>query len=735
VPRALLERPPADAATAVRSSRAPEFRHAPGLDGIRALAVAAVFAYHIGTTGGGSALPGGFIGVDVFFVLSGYLITSLLIVEFRNTRRISIGKFYLRRARRLLPALFALLLTVGVIGAFWLPQMAARLRGDLLAALGYVTNWWLISQNSSYFGTPGDRPDLLTHLWSLAVEEQYYLVWPLILIIFSLLRAGRRFMLIAVMLGVAASTIAGVLLYDPYSDPSRVYYGTDTRALAPLLGSALAIYAQPWLHRRALPAGRRFGLDLIGLAGLGGLVLIALTLNDKDPLLYEGGFLVIAAAGALLVGAAGHPASWLGRLLGLHPLRWLGERSYAIYLWHWPICVLTRPGVDVALKGWADTALRVGIVLALAEASYWLIERPIRRHGFLGRLGSRRRGTVAVAATAAVGPRTGRGSAPQPAWADTALPTVVPRPREPLPVHNAHRHRRAGRPLRFAILSVLLVAGGSAVALQLANDIARVPVTGGPLDPGPDVALGPLTTPGPPTPEPTAAASPVPLTPLARGASVAFFGDSQGMTLLLNKPAGVSTYIKVSDQTIEGCGILLGKVASRSGEKRNLTSDCRNWQSVWASRVQKVKPDIAVVMIGAWDVFDLTLDSGATLTFASPGWDQNFLHQLDTGVQTLRAASQQVELALLPCYRPVPRSAGYWPERGDDDRTRHVNELLTEEAGRFPSQVHLLEPPAQFCTDPAIAKNLSYRWDGVHYYKAGAALYFQTALPQLVQLP
>jgi hypothetical protein len=290
--------------------------------------------------------------------------------------------------------------------------------------------------------------------------------------------------------------------------------------------------------------------------------------------------------------------------------------------------------------------------------------------------------------------------------------------------------------VRLAVLSVLLVGGGSAVALRLANDVAHVPVTGGPLDTGPDVALGPLTTASPtPTPEPTAAATPVPLTPLAKGATVAFFGDSQGMTLLLNKPADVSKYISVSDQTIEGCGILLGKVASRSGEKRNLTSDCKNWQSVWATRAQKTKPDIAVVMIGAWDVFNLTLDSGATVTFGSAPWDQNFLDQLDAGVQTLRASSQQVELALLPCYRPVPRSAGYWPERGDDDRTRHVNDLLGEEAARYPSQVHLLEPPAQFCTDPTISKSLSYRWDGVHYYKPGAALYFETALPQLVQLP
>jgi peptidoglycan/LPS O-acetylase OafA/YrhL len=732
VARALLERPPAD--VSAPTGPAVGFRHAVGLDGIRALAVAAVFAYHLGSTGGANVLPGGFLGVDVFFVLSGYLITSLLIVEFRDSRRISIGQFYLRRARRLLPALYTVLLAVGVYAAFRLPELAGQLRGDLLAALGYATNWWLIAQSSSYFGTAGDRPDLLTHLWSLAVEEQYYLIWPLLLLVFAAFRASRRVMLLVTLAGVAASTIAGILLYDPYSDPSRVYFGTDTRALAPLLGSALAIYAQPWLHRVALPIGRRLLLELVGVAGLAGLGWIAVTVTDHDSPLYEGGFLVIALLAALLVGTAGHPASWLGRLLGLQPLRWLGERSYAIYLWHWPICVLTRPGVDVRLTGWADTVLRVGLVLLLAEASYWLVERPIRRNGFLGRL---RRPAVVSAAVAE--PAVGRAAAPRPAWAEGTPTSVirVPAPREPLSVHYGHRRRpSAGSAvLRVALMGLLLVGGGSVVALRLASDVAHVPVTGGPVDSGPDVALGALNTPTTtPTPTPSVAATAVPLTPVAKGAKVAFFGDSQGMTLLLNKPADLSKYINAQDETIEGCGILLGKVASRSGEKRNLTSDCRNWESIWSSRVHQVKPDVAVIMIGAWDVFNLTLDSGTALTFASPGWDANFLTQLDAGVQILSHAHTQVALSLLPCYRPVARSAGYWPERGDDDRTRHVNTLLTAEAIRFPDTVHLIEPPVQFCSDPVISKSLQYRWDGVHFYKPGAALYFEAVLPQLVQL-
>jgi hypothetical protein len=214
---------------------------------------------------------------------------------------------------------------------------------------------------------------------------------------------------------------------------------------------------------------------------------------------------------------------------------------------------------------------------------------------------------------------------------------------------------------------------------------------------------------------------------------VAWFGDSQGMTLLLNKPADLGKYINAVDDTIEGCGVLVGKVTSRSGERRDLTANCANWRSVWQTKVGQSHPDIAVVMIGAWDVFDLTLDSG-TLAFGSAAWDANFLSQLDQGVQVLRDSGAQVALSLLPCYRPVSRSAGYWPERGDDPRTRHVNDLLRQEAGRFPDNVHLISPPVQFCSDPTISKSLSYRWDGVHYYKPGAALYFEAVLPQLVKV-
>jgi peptidoglycan/LPS O-acetylase OafA/YrhL len=655
------------------------------LDGVRALAVLAVVSYHLGTTGGPGSLRGGFLGVDVFFVLSGYLITSLLIVEARQTGRISIRQFYVRRAKRLLPALYALLLVVGAVGALWLPQQAAKLRADLLSALGYATNWWLIVDKASYFGG-GDRPRLLTHLWSLAVEEQYYVVWPIVLIVFAKIRARRSAMLTILTFAVAGSAVAAAALYNPWGDPSRVYYGTDTRALAPLIGAALAVAVRPWRHRDSASPARRAGLDALGVTALAGLTVTAVLLRDTDPLLYRAGFVVIALLAAGLVAVAGHPASVLGRILGGQPLRWLGERSYAVYLWHWPVCALTRPGIDVPLTGWANSAARVAASLVLAELSYRFVERPIRSHGFFKAYPSRH---------------------------------ALRRPRLRLPA------------VRAAALAALVAAGATTIGFQLSAGASR-PVDRVPVDAGPAPTLGPLDGTAPPSTGPSPSAGPASARPSggSNAPSLAVFGDSQGMTLLVNKPADLGKYFATTDATIEGCGVLLGKVASRSGERRDLNASCANWRSKWESSAAKLKPRIALVMIGAWDVFDLTTSTG-TLTFGSPQWDANFSAALAQGVAALRKSGATVALSLLPCYRPVKASAGFWPERGDDDRTRHVNTLLKAAAAADAAHVHTIEPPTEFCTNPTIATSRSYRWDGVHYYKPGAALYFKAVVPQL----
>jgi hypothetical protein len=179
---------------------------------------------------------------------------------------------------------------------------------------------------------------------------------------------------------------------------------------------------------------------------------------------------------------------------------------------------------------------------------------------------------------------------------------------------------------------------------------------------------------------------------------------------------------------------LLGKVSSRTGERRKLTANCRNWQADWASDVNRLRPAAAVIMVGSWDVFDLTLDSGETLAFASAECDANFTETVRRASDTLRAGTDSVILSLLPCYRPIEGSAGLWPERGDDVRTRHVNDLLRSVANAYSEGVSTLDPPVEFCAEESIANDTAYRWDGIHYYKKGAALYFSAVLPQLLQV-
>ncbi len=356
------------------SSRVP---YSPALDGVRALAVIAVLIYHAGL----DWLPGGFLGVEIFFTISGYLITSLLLAEWRQTNRIVLKNFWLRRARRLLPALFFIVIASLAFAVLFLPEEVTKLRADALAAFGYSTNWYLIFSRQSYFETVG-RPSLLRHLWSLAVEEQFYVLWPLIFV-FTMRRWRPRSVLMGVLATVAASVALMALLYVPGADPSRVYYGTDTRASGILIGVALAYV---WAPGRA--QGRwvdKLPFDLIGLAALGALVACCLRINEFDDFLYRGGFPVTALSTAVLIAAVVHPRGRrIAAVLGSPPLVWLGLRSYGVYLWHWPVFMLTRPQLDVSLDGLALLGLRFGLTLALSVLSYRFLETPIRS-GALGR--------------------------------------------------------------------------------------------------------------------------------------------------------------------------------------------------------------------------------------------------------------------------------------------------------------------------------------------------------------
>jgi peptidoglycan/LPS O-acetylase OafA/YrhL len=346
----------------------------PGLDGLRAIAVLAVFVYHFHN--GGGWLPGGFLGVDVFFVISGYLITSLLLSEFRKEGRVDLVAFWLRRARRLLPAVGVLIAVVMVVGAFFDFGQISTLRGQALASMAYVTNWDLILSHQSYFEEFA-RPSLFRHLWSLAVEEQFYLLWPLAFAA-CMTRFGQKRLVIGVIAGAIASSLLMAILFNA-DNPNRVFYGTDTRATPLLIGVALAFFWHPE-HLRAKTGNLApVVLDAIGAFALAMVVITFMTVHDYEIALYHGGFLLLSVWTALLIAALAHPAASIGRVVGNPGMRWLGLRSYSFYLWHWPVLELTRPGIDVPLHGPILFAIQLGLTLALADLSYRYVEQPFRR--------------------------------------------------------------------------------------------------------------------------------------------------------------------------------------------------------------------------------------------------------------------------------------------------------------------------------------------------------------------
>lgn len=351
-----------------------------GLDGLRAIAVVLVIVYHLG----GGILPGGFLGVDVFFVISGFLITALLLREHARTGRVHLGRFWLRRARRLLPAIGLLVITCAT--AAW------AIGGDVLVGLGrqvfgaatFSSNWVALISSQSYFDD--SAPELFRNLWSLAVEEQFYLLWPLLLLLFT--RIPWRGLRIALLLaGAAASAVGMAVLADPAGEATRAYYGTDTHSFGLAVGAALAFGARTIGHRVA-----RVVLQVAGLLSVLGVLAAAVVLRDDGAVTYQGGLALVSGLTAVAILAGIQPHSWLARALDVRPMAWIGERSYGLYLWHWPVHVLIAaavPALQASPGGhWLLGGLALAVTVLAAQLSYVFVEQPIRRLGFRGAAGA-----------------------------------------------------------------------------------------------------------------------------------------------------------------------------------------------------------------------------------------------------------------------------------------------------------------------------------------------------------
>ena len=352
-------------------------RYIPAIDGLRAVAVIAVMLYHLGF----KWIPGGFLGVDLFFVISGYVITRLLLDSIQRSGGLDLRAFYLARIRRLLPPLVFMIITTTIVVGFWAPDTMRRFLGDTPFALFGGLNWWLVFRETDYFEAIG-RPPLLQHTWSLGVEAQFYLVWPLILLLvlryFGKNKIPGAALLIAAFSGIALLVVSLQIDAASTSKVSHVYFGTDTHSIGLFLGAALAVSWIPQNLQETVTRKAQDFIDGIGIVGFLGIIAAFLFIDESDPTLYKIAFPLAGLCGCAILTSIVHPASRFAPILSSKPFVWIGERSYAIYLWHWVVFQVTRPDYDLEGSQWALYALRVLIVFALADISLRLVELPVR---------------------------------------------------------------------------------------------------------------------------------------------------------------------------------------------------------------------------------------------------------------------------------------------------------------------------------------------------------------------
>ena len=652
----------------------------PSLDGIRAFSVIAVMLYHANI----AWLPGGFLGVEVFFVVSGFLITSLLIEERESTQRIDIKQFWIRRSRRLLPALVVMLSATAVCVAFFATDSAPDFRRDVLPSLGYFSNWWQIfAVDTPYFGA--SSLPVLRHLWSLAVEEQWYLVWPLLFtFVFGAkwMRPKISGALLVACSGAAMAATAFRFAEDNEMGTNFLYLSTVTRSSGLLLGAAVAMLWRPWRKTSSrFVLVRSLAADSLAIGSIALIGYLMATVHVADSRLYQGGLAATTVASAVIVAVVMWPTGLIvKRFFSQDFFAEIGRRSYGLYLWHWPIFVVAsaRDSVD-------RLAVAIALTIIINEFVYQYVEIPTRR-GALGNWWRNRQQLSAM-------------------------------------------HRRLPVFVAALVVTSLCFTGVKVVGIQ-ARDVSFDTSTA-------KVIFAVPTTVASASSLPAASTTSTTIAKLPR--KLVIVGDSQARSLAVNKPSGIKKTFVITDGSIDGCGVYnkgVG-VGGTNGNFRRNFANCVGFEKSWAKSARKAKADVALVVIGAWEVLDLKFGS-STLVFNTPAADAMFRSQVRVGVNALRATGATVALLEVPCMRPVTSKGGpvpALPQRGDDTRTGHLNDLLREIAAPEDDGVFFVSGPKEWCSDPKISTSLSYRWDGVHAYKPGAKLIFETIATSILQLP
>jgi peptidoglycan/LPS O-acetylase OafA/YrhL len=643
-------------------------------------------AYHAGD----SWLPGGWLGVDVFFVLSGFLITSLLLSEKERTGRISLRSFWGRRARRLLPAMALLLSAVMAWATFVSPATSrASLRGDAFSTLGYVANWRFILSGQGYFDHFGPQSPLL-HTWSVAVEEQFYLLWPLLLLL--VIRWRRRGVFTLAFLGAAASGVLMLLLSLHGTSPDRLYYGTDTRALPLLLGCALAAVRpsegfSESISRMTSVAGKRssrFALQVLGLAGAGGLAYCWFRVPDRSVWLYRGGFAVVAvSAAALLLSCADAPRGPLARVLSFRPLRYIGAISYGLYLAHWPI-FLYLTHARIHQSGAALLGIRFAATFAVAVLSYHLIERPIRRGAF------------------------------SVSWFRQRIPRLP---------------RMVSR--TFLQTTCLLLVGGLITGLTFTTRTTTRQLAA--------VGATPESAPStqPPDPKPPALNS-AQLAVLNRPLRVLVEGDSLAQTLAVGLgDAGAKYNYQSYNLGKLGCGVATGGPIRDARGEIAASADCDSWPAFRASDVSRYDPDVAVLLTGRWEILDRVYN-GQWVHVGEPDFDKYLASRLDQAINVLSAGGAKVLVLTTPCFAPQEQADGSIFPFDDPARLARYNQLLREAVARNPGKASLGDLYGVLCPGNAYTSTvkgvLARMTDGVHITEAGGQYAASQLAGQIVAL-